>query len=108
MIMLKYPSRAIRRGFLTSREHKMSCSCILLCTPAAHLVSNVFGISPIVGGGVCRMGQEITMVVFTEPVKAHIPSLLDRGYFVRYITGDEHARSLLRDILHGNNMSAGR
>lgn len=48
------------------------------------------------------------MVVFTEPVKAHIPSLLDRGYFVRYITGDEHARSLLRDILHGNNMSAGR
>lgn len=60
MIMLKYPSRGIRRGYLTSRVHEMSCGCMFFVHRQL-ILWQTFLHSPTVGGDVCRMGQEKIM-----------------------------------------------
>lgn len=60
MLIFNHPSLSNPKGFFDKQRARDEL-WLHVCASTAHLVANVFRIPPIVGGGVCKMGQEKIM-----------------------------------------------
>ena len=48
------------------------------------------------------------MIVFDKPIALNRKALHKKGFFIRNVSGAEHPRSLMDEILHGRHMTSGR